>query len=68
MYIYFENQLINTPSVPLCLSSIPFLDVLKYCPISKNKSYQFTNVSIIPLLYFQNYLKRKLTNIFKKSI
>ena len=32
----FKN---NTPSVPLCLSSIPFLDVPKYCPVSKNKSY-----------------------------
>ena len=28
-----------TPSVPLFLSSIPFWDVSKYCPISKNKSH-----------------------------
>ena len=28
-----------TPSVPVCLSSIPFWDVLKYCPVSKNKNY-----------------------------
>ena len=28
-----------TPSVPLCLSSIPFWDVPNYCPVSKNKSY-----------------------------
>ena len=27
------------PSVPLCLSSILFSDVPKYCPVSKNKSH-----------------------------
>ena len=32
-------MLLITPSVPLCLSSIPFWDVPKYCPISKNKSH-----------------------------
>ena len=29
----------HTPSVPLFLSSIPFGDVPKYCPIFKNKSH-----------------------------
>ena len=29
----------NTLSVPLCLSSIPFWNVPKYCPVSKNKSH-----------------------------
>ena len=28
-----------TPFVLLCLSSIPFWDVPKYCPVSKNKSH-----------------------------
>ena len=35
---YNSCELIYTPSVPLCLSSIPFWDVPKYCPVSKNKS------------------------------
>ena len=56
---------LNTPFVLVCLSSISFWDIPKYCPVSKNKSYSLTNVPIIPLLYFQNYLrKKKLTNIF----
>ena len=29
----------NTPSVPLCLSSILFWEVPKYCHVSKNKSH-----------------------------
>ena len=59
----------NTPSVLVCLSSIPFWDVSKYCPVFKNKNDQFTNIPIILLLYFQNYyLKRQITNILKKSI
>ena len=55
-----EEQLFTTPSVPLCLSSIPFQDVPKYCPVSKNKSYQFTNVPIIPLSLIKNnsFLKK----------
>ena len=32
-------EIIYTPSVPLCLSSILFWDVPKYCPVSKNKSH-----------------------------
>ena len=28
-----------TPSVPVCLSSILFWNVPKYCPVSKNKSH-----------------------------
>ena len=56
-----------TPSVLIYLSSIPFWDVLKYCPASKNKSNSFNNFSIISLLYFQNYLKRKVTNILKNQ-
>ena len=35
--------------------------------LSKNKNYKFTNVPIILLLYFQNYLRRKLTNILKNQ-
>ena len=61
--VFFET-LFYTPSVPICLSFIPFWDIQKYCLISKNRSHWLTNVLIIPLLYFQNYLKRKLTNIF----
>ena len=57
----------HTTSVPICLSSIPFWDVPKYCPIFKNKNDKFTNIPIILLLYFQNYLKRKLTNILKNQ-
>ena len=44
----------TTTSVPLCLSSIPFWNVPKYSPVSKNKSHKFTNVPIIPL--FTNVL------------
>ena len=55
---------LNTPSVPVCLSSIPFWDIPKYCPVSKNKSYLLTNVPIIPLLYFQNYLRKKNNKYF----
>ena len=51
----------------VCLFSIPFWDVPKYCHVSKNKNNLFTNIPIIPLLYFQNYLKRKLTNILKNQ-
>ena len=58
---------INCTSVTVCLSSIPLWNVSKYCPISKNKNYYFTTVSIIPLLYFQNYSKRKITNILKNQ-
>ena len=29
----------NTPSVPLCLSSILFWNIPKYCPVSKNKNH-----------------------------
>ena len=29
----------TTTSVPVCLSSIPFWDVPKYCSVSKNKNY-----------------------------
>ena len=48
LLMYALNQTLNklikkkkktTPSVPLCLSSIPFWDVPKYCPVSKNKSH-----------------------------
>ena len=49
-YYYFSSKFImfrhfmlymfeDTPSVPLCLSSIPFWNVPKYCPVSKIKSY-----------------------------
>ena len=58
------NAINATPSVPLCLSSIPFWDVLKYCPVSKNKSHYYTNVPIIPILI---YLFNFLTNLFKGS-
>ena len=56
-----------TPSVPIYLSFIPFWDVLKYCLASKNKSNSYTNFSIIPLLYIQNYLKRKVNNNLKNQ-
>ena len=61
---YYNNIMTNTPSVPLCLSFIPFWDVPKYCPVFKNKSHYytpmcvrvcykiFTNVPIIPLLIY----------------
>ena len=46
VFIWYEDDvllisytLFITPSVPLCLSSIPFWDVPKYCPVSKNKSH-----------------------------
>ena len=39
----------NTLFVPLCLSSILFWEVSKYCSVSKNKSQWFTNVPIIPI-------------------
>ena len=39
MSIVHAMWLVYTPSVPLCLSSIPFWDVPKYCPVSKNKSH-----------------------------
>ena len=39
----------------------------KYCPVSKNKSYQFTNVPIILLLYFQNHLKKKNNKYLKNQ-
>ena len=42
LYDYFYKLYIrirDTLSVPLCLSSIPFWDVPKYCPVSKNKSH-----------------------------
>ena len=29
----------NTPSILVCLSSIPFWDVPKYCHVSTNKNY-----------------------------
>ena len=35
----FYDNIITTSSVPLFLSSILFWDVLKYCPVSKNKSH-----------------------------
>ena len=38
LVIVIHNQLSSTTSVPLCLSSIPFWDVPKYCIVSKNKS------------------------------
>ena len=47
-----------TTFAPVYLSFIPFQDVPKYCPVFKNKNYQFTNVPIISLLYFQNYLEK----------
>ena len=34
-----ERESKYTPSVPLCLSFIPFWDVPKYCHVSKNKSH-----------------------------
>ena len=32
-----NNIFLYTPFVPVCLFSIPFWDVPKYCPVSKNK-------------------------------
>ena len=37
--LQFAMGKFNTPSVPLNLSSIPFWDVPKYCPVSKIKSH-----------------------------
>ena len=37
--MYVKVKLSITPSISAYLSSIPFWDVPKYCPISKNKSY-----------------------------
>ena len=63
LHIQRFEPLKNTSSVLVCLSSISFWDVLKYCPVFKDKNDQFINIPIILLLYFQNYLKRKITNI-----
>ena len=35
----FYDNIITTLSVPFFLSSIPFWDVPKYYPVSKNKSH-----------------------------
>ena len=39
LYAQLMSKLNYTPSVQLCLSSIPFWDVSKYCSVFKNKIY-----------------------------
>ena len=34
-----KKEKIYTPSIPVCLFSIPFWNVPKYCPVFKSKSY-----------------------------